>query len=430
MHRKSFWTHRSAFVASFVIALAAACSSTEEQPPPVHVGTPCSDDLCKAGNVCAGEPAECHLKCVKHSDCPHGYGCGELAAPNDGGMLSVCVPVEPATSEGGYGTKCGDDYAKCGQGFVCPGNHGDSDTTCTKLDGCSQDSDCPPAYWCGSVRDRACIGKNDCESDADCASVEGAKCEALDAQGKVKRCKVDTYCHTSPDDCPKPGGGEKYTCSNLADLAGDKLLGQRRACLPRTYCSPCESDAECTEPTAACVDMGNGQKFCSTQCAPSGFTCDPGSECKALAGDFYCAPKGGSCQGDGTSCAACRNDADCGPGGLCYVQATSRERFCLQPCGTGKSCPNTPGGMPQACCTDAQSCGSLVNYCVPDYYFSVSDTRYAMGCWINGCDADADCASSSQSMKCELTCDASDPQLKASGIDCPAKASSVCVPSR
>lgn len=432
MKRTLFWLSRSVLFASASLVFVACSSSEPSQPPPIHVETPCSDDLCKPGNVCAGDPVECHLQCATHADCPHGYGCGELPAPEDGGMLSVCVPVEVATSVGGYGTRCGDDFGKCTQeGFVCLGNHGDSDATCTKLDGCSEDSDCPPAYWCGSIRERACVGKLDCTSDADCSSVEGARCEALDAEGKVKRCKVDGYCHTNPDDCPKPGGGERYTCSNLADHSGDKLLAQTRACLPRTYCSPCETSADCTEPTAACIDNGQGEKFCSVQCAPSGFTCDPGSECKALAGDFYCAPKGGSCQGDGTSCAACRTDADCGPAGLCYVQSGSRERFCMQPCEAGGACPDTPGGMPQACCTDPEACGSLMNYCVPDYYPSVSDSRYAMGCWITPCEKKDDCDGGGQAMKCELTCNAKDPMNPLpQGFTCPSETPKVCVPSR
>lgn len=427
MNRKPFWLHSALFVSSALV-LAAACNN-EEAPPPVHVETPCSDDLCKPGNVCAGEPVECHLKCVKHTDCPHGYGCGELPAPDDGGMLSVCVPVEPSTSEGGYGTKCGDDYAKCTQeGFICPGNHGDTETSCTKLDGCESDSDCPSAYWCGSLRDRACIGNKECESDADCASVEGASCAALDAEGKVKRCKLDTFCHTSPDDCPKPGGGERYTCSTLGDPTGDKLVVQRRACVPRTYCSPCENDADCTEPTAACIDNGNGEKFCSTQCSPSGFTCDPSASCESVGDDFYCVPKSGSCKGDGGSCAACRNDADCGPAGLCYVSPSSRERFCMAPCDADKSCPDTPGGMPQGCCTDPASCGSLLDYCVPDYYPSVSDSRYAMGCWISPCESKSDCDASSHPMKCELSCTSQD--AAAAGMSCPSEVPRVCVPSR
>lgn len=438
-HRKPFWTHPSALLAPFAalaLAFVGACSSSQEQPPPVHVATPCSDDLCKAGNVCAGEPAECHLKCIKHSDCPHGYACGELAAPSDGGMLSVCVPAEISTSEGGYGTQCGDDYAKCGEGFVCPGNHGDTDTTCTKLDGCESDAECPAAYWCGSVRDRVCIGDRECKSDADC-KVEGSSCTAVDAEGKVKRCIVPTFCHTSPDDCPvakRPkdapeGHTYRTSCSSLPDTSGDVMLQQRRACLPRSYCSPCETHADCTEPTAACIDTGNGEKFCSVQCAPSGFTCDPSSECKAVGDDFYCAPKSGSCKGDGSSCSTCRNDADCGEGGLCYVQSGSRERWCMQPCGAGDACPDTPGGMPQLCCTTPESCGSFLNYCVPDYYPSVSDTRYAMGCWITPCTKKADCQTSEQAMKCELSCDLNDPMLPP-GFPCPSEAPKVCVPSR
>lgn len=435
-HRKSFWLHSLAFIAMGLF-FASACS--EEQPPPVHVEGPCSDDLCKPGNICAGEPAECHLKCVKHSDCPHGYGCGELPLPDDDAMAQVCVPVEPATSEGGYGTLCGDDYSKCGEGFVCPGNEGDTDTSCTKLDGCEADDDCPSAYFCGSLRDRACIGNKACESDADCSLVEGASCVALDAEGEVKRCKIEGFfCHTSPDDCPR---GERpsdrnspltysYSCSTLPDPSGDKLVAQRRACVPRSYCSPCESDADCTEATAACVDTGNGDKFCSIECAPSGFTCDPGSACQAVGDDFYCVPKGGSCQGDGTSCAACRNDADCGPGGLCYTSSTSRERFCMQPCEAGNTCPDTPGGLPQECCTNPDSCGSLVNYCIPEQYPSVSDSRYAMGCWITPCEDHADCDSSAHPMRCERSCNPNDPMIQASGITCPADAPKVCVPSR
>ena len=435
-HRKAFWPNPILIFAA--LSLAAACLSEDsdaEKPAPVYVQEPCKDEYCKPGNVCAGEPAECHLKCLKHTDCPHGYGCGELPLPDDGGMVSVCVPIENATTEGGYGTKCGDDYAKCQDGFVCPGNLGDTETTCTKLDGCETDDDCPPAYWCGAIRDRACIGDRACESDDDC-KIEGAKCVALDADGQVKRCKVDTFCHTSPDDCPvlaRPKDAPsthtyKTTCSTLPDPAGDKLVVQRKACLPRTYCSPCETDADCTEPTSACIEDKNGEKFCSVQCTPNGFTCDPGSACEEVGNDFYCVPKSGSCKGDGASCASCRTDEDCGPGGYCYTNPVSRERFCMQPCAADKSCPNTPAGMTQRCCTDPDSCGALLNYCMPEYYVSVSDSRYAMGCWISPCESNADCEGSQQPMRCEVTCRAVDAQ--AAGLTCPNPVPKACVPRR
>lgn len=430
-NRTTMWARILTLAIPVAVApLVGGCSSSDSgaKPDPIHQSGLCSDDLCKAGNVCAIEgdnPAECHLQCAQHSDCPSGYGCSELARPDDAGTVTVCVPVPVSTSEGGYGTKCGDDYGKCTQdGFLCPGNLGDTDTTCTKLDGCETDADCPPAYWCGAVRDRACFSAvKQCLHDSDCSAADGEVCAPVEPTGQDLRCMRPGWCHTSPNDCPSG-----YQCSSIFKSDGSSLFAERHACVPRTYCSPCKTNADCTDPTAACIDGGNGEKFCSYQCAPSGLTCDPGSDCKSVGNDYYCVPKSGTCHGDATQCSTCRNDLDCGPQGICYYRSDSREHFCLEPCDGNGQCPNTPGGAPQTCCTDP-SCGSVTNYCIQDYYYSVTDTRYAFGCWIKPCQGDGDCDQSGHAMTCEVSCDKTDPQLAASGITCDPNPIQVCVPT-
>lgn len=382
------------FAAALAASLAGCGPKTEEAP--------CTDADCLAGNVCAGAPATCHLVCAVHADCPNGWECGSLAREGgQGGVASVCVEAVVPRTPGGYGTSCGLelDSACTESGFVCLGTAGDTEAQCSKLDGCTADDQCPAGYWCGAVRARQCVGAAKCTSDDGCKTADGFHCKQVAADG-TKRCVNERYCHTSPDDC-----GTGYTCQNVVstESTGPEFVNAR-ACVARTYCTPCSVDADCGTATGACIDpKGDGKKFCSVQCSPTGVTCDTGSTCTETNGDFYCVPKSGSCASDGASCAPCRNDLDCGDGAYCVQYPASGERWCMAKCEGSSKCPNTPSGDTQECCTDAKNCGYALNRCQPTPHIGVTNPRYSFGCWNVPCANDLDCDSAAGE-----TCDPTD----------------------
>ena len=286
-----------------------------------------------------------------------------------------------------YGAACGLDLdADCdtASGFTCQGQQDNVDSYCTKLGGCTADTDCPASMYCGSVVVRGCLSTDNCTTSSLCASGHpGAVC-ADDGSGK-KFCTVTTSCHTQPDDCDIG-----YSCRALPGAGTRFKLA--RACVPRGDCDPCSGDADCGSAGSGCMLDSNGQGFCSRSCELGGTSCDPSSECRATARGNYCFPRAGSCHGDASPCSNCRDDSDCGPTGVCEVIEETRERFCIEPCSATGTCPNAPGGAAMACCTSANAtdCGAFTNYCLP-VPAQNPYPRSSFGCWLTPCVVNGDC---------------------------------------
>jgi hypothetical protein len=183
-----------------------------------------------------------------------------------------------------------------------------------------------------------------------------------------------------------------------------------KACLKREACQPCGADDQCPS-GHVCATFAGGQRGCAKTCAGAGDCRRPNmdSETNRPLGKAFetcqedvggkgkvCTPVSGACQGAGPLtgpageagiCHACRlgRPGDCGPGGWCYEDATSRERFCTVDCtvgvrlGTGgrygivdgtSSCPAGSacmplGGIPDTCgssCTLQGFCNGDLNY--------------------------------------------------------------------
>ncbi|MBM4372293.1 MAG: hypothetical protein FJ098_11605, partial [Deltaproteobacteria bacterium] len=73
-------------------------------------------------------------------------------------------------------------------------------------------------------------------------------------------------------------------------------------CIPDTagLCETCSTDENCVLQGAKCVDLGNGEKFCSKHCTGAG-DCPAGYTCQSYAGDTQCIPDTGSCSCDGSN---------------------------------------------------------------------------------------------------------------------------------
>lgn len=371
-------------VAAAAGALGGACSSAKTAcatPPP------CVTSRCSAGNICVD--GQCSLPCTHHADCPEdrGFRCATGVADDLSGEALVCRPGAVPRAPKQYGAACGlhlDADCDTAAGFICPGRQNDVDAFCTKLDGCTADSDCPSTMYCGSLARRGCVQfgpSANCTMQSQCDPYPGFTCSP-DGTGR-KSCLHEQSCHIQPDDCELgfacqslPGDGTRY------ELA--------RACVPRLACAPCQTDVDCLPANPACLPDRNGEGFCTRPCAQGGTSCDPGAACTTTARGDYCVPRSGTCHGDATPCSSCRDNGDCGPQGRCQLIEETRERYCIEPCQEGGVCPNAPGGFTMTCCTNPARCGSAINTCLPD----PADNPYprsSSGCWLHPCQTNADC---------------------------------------
>lgn len=412
---KTSFSRLAALIAlAFAAAAVDACSSKAD---------PCTQDQCMANNVCAGEPAACRLKCNVPGDCPEGYAC--RTQPSDSGAQTVCVAQPVPVGGGGYLTSCAQNLgADCAEGFVCNGAKAQLDATCTKLDGCSSDAECPASQWCSELHRRVCASvapDNDCRTDSICVTkygagykcvgyqapyqgqcqktctsddecTEGGTCRDVAGGSGVKRCYIDQagdWCDRIPDSCPTG-----YSCRDKQGADG-ALFAAARACVNRDYCAPCTESTECAT-ASACIADANGAQYCSPQCAPdSPATCPPEAACQQVAGEYHCVPRAGSCRVEApTACSPCRVDDDCGAGGYCNENPYSGERSCLTPCDEAGKCPEAPGGQPMTCCASKATCGALYKYCQLRKNAGVPDPRSLSGCWVTPCTDDATCTGS------------------------------------
>jgi thiol-disulfide isomerase/thioredoxin len=194
---------------------------------------------------------------------------------------------------------------------------------CTKTSECGADEDCNSA----DGKTATCVkraypkgagelcGANVCGDGLDCPNVESgvALCTATCASDLD--CPVATTCHTAKD-----GSSD---------------------CRTRKFCAPCATDEQCG-PGNLCIPMGGDDptKFCSTPCNKGGSECPPFAACQDIGdGNYACRHKNGTCNGDGSVCAACvSGSGSCAGGGACLTHPGTGESFCSIPCGAGDTC--------------------------------------------------------------------------------------------
>lgn len=266
-----------ASLAPVAFVLLAACSSNKVEPAGPRV---CAPADCANGNTCINDGTEtkCRLACVAHTDCPATYQCVNNPS-GDGSAFCVKNTTVIASAPGQWGTGClptdgetPNQACDSANGFICYGTGPtDANAYCTHP-GCTTDLDCTPGYWCGTV----------------------------DNAPNVK--------------------------------ASARTFGKTRpVCLKHDYCSPCGADRDCPVidgKQSRCADDFAGGKYCATVCTAT-------TECRLDAacnnpladGTKVCAPRAGTCKGDGSLCSPCRSDADC-TDGYCIKGNYTPERFC------------------------------------------------------------------------------------------------------
>jgi len=330
-----------------VAIISGACSS---DPTP---GAPtCDDAKCAAGNKCLVLNGEnkCRKTCTSNDDpatsCPYGYTCRDTltgAPPFCVQDKAVNADGKPLTQKAGqWGTKCqanlGIQNPGCDgdQGFFCYGNSPtDGDAYCTRYD-CTSDEECGAGFWCGKINQTP----------------------------NVQTAKRSTIGET------------------------------QNVCLRRSYCSTCNVDLDCP-PIAGtkqhCIPDANGANFCAPECQGS-TNCPNEAKCVdagvGAVGANVCYPRATVCVGDGSLCAPCRSDADCGADGVCVKGQYTTEHACAkkapQSCNKGKAaggCPAKTGTNPAI---DVRCLGGTFDEVPEDYchgiYFIGSDGG-DIGCW-------------------------------------------------
>jgi cysteine-rich repeat protein len=251
------------------------------------------------GEACIGEKCTTLCSDAQPGSCPPGEQCQIMENLGTG----ACQPV-PSTIPAGpgqYGSSC-PQTTECAAGFTCIGIEGDIDNYCTKLDGCTTDAECPSGHWCGAIQQH-------------------------DANDRI--------------------------------IVG----GAKRACQPRLFCAPCETDFDCSVRLGSiCAPDENGEKFCTFPCDIATNSCRIGAECVDVGGGINaCRPDQGSCREEAPiGCSPCRTDLDCGPGGICIdgsEESLTAMNYCVVPCGPPdefgkKTCPLAPNGVEMVCFDD------------------------------------------------------------------------------
>jgi hypothetical protein len=333
-----------------VVAAVAACSS---DPAPA---TGCDDSKCAAGYKCLtldGEK-ECRKTCSSNSEsgsCPFGYTCTDTLS----GESPFCVQSTAVRDDGQplvkkpsgqWGWACqanlGFENEGCDteQGFYCYGiSPTDGDAYCTRYE-CTDSAECGPGFWCGQINRKPNVTTTKRSAPGDVQNV----------------CLRRTYCATctSDVDCPTVGGRAQH-CVDVEDDGGSK------ACMPE-----CDSDQACNN-EAYCADVGLDAKVCY--------------------------PRAKACVGDGSLCAPCRVDTDCGDDGVCVKGQYTTERTCAKKstssCGTRDelkrgSCPESVDLNNKAvgvACLGAVFDEVPADYCHGVYAIGGKTPSPDIGCW-------------------------------------------------
>ncbi len=366
----------------------------------------CVSSQCASGNECiddgSGKGAACHKICAAASECPFNYYC------NDGQPKSWCVPSTlpiPPQPTGQWGSPCqpsggeGNNPSCDGtDGFACYGTTPTDANAFCSVFGCAADSDCPGAWWCGTVNRapnvttdqpsfgptrRICLPRSycaPCQLDHDCpASSDGTQQHcARDAQGAgycAPECATDANC---------PLDATCKTWQSLCTPAAGAICASDEGCPPVNgvvqhcddgRCTPeCASEGECAADGAG-TDAAPGDASSRDSAAADSGAADAGKGAPRCQLRGLCTPRAGVCVGAGGFCSPCRSDVDCANGFCLSGAPYSTERFCSVksarvPCNTTAAnppgCPApqmTDNWLADECLTTpANQCEALVGF--------------------------------------------------------------------
>ncbi len=245
------------------------------------------------------------------------------------------------------------DPSKCAEGNICVENR-------CRLP-CTRHTECPDGWDCRAREGKLVCVENglpfgDGQFGAGCGTgtcAEGFLCVGV-------KNDPTSYCSRSPckDDSECPGS---YYCSRADVTVPDAGTVNTSLCRKRSYCAPAAGPVDCHDVDAVYIKDtkapdGGVPGWCLKGC--SGL--DPNA-CGAGNGCFnkLCWPRSNSCNPTRVFCSRCVSSADCPPGGVCYQEGFSKERYCTAPCRANSDCtpPNLPLDRTPGTCLDTKSWG-------------------------------------------------------------------------
>ena len=284
------------------VPVLAACTS---EPA---AADSCDSSRCAPGNTCISFEGEtkCRKTCSSNADpstsCPFGYTCTDT----ESGAAPFCVaitalrddglPLEKKPS-GQWGASCqanlGIDNPGCDteQGFYCYGvSPADAEAYCTRYD-CETDRDCGAGFWCARVNtapnvqtlkrkthgevQNVCLRRtfcSTCKVDLDCPPIRGTNQHCIEDESGARvctpECDSDRSCPTEAR-CADVGLGAKVCYPRAKVCVGDG-----------SFCSPCQSDADCDEDGICVKGQYSTEKTCAKKAASacgSSLVPNPGS---------------------------------------------------------------------------------------------------------------------------------------------------------
>lgn len=328
------------------------------------------DEQCSSSTDCAQDvprhcvAGTCQTECELHANCGRAGVCTGGGVTSEGQTIAFCQPDNLPRDLGQFGTSCVTSTEACDStnDFMClTRGEGDTESYCT-FRGCDSDVECPSGLFCSH---------NSVGSRPPCVTACG-----IAGQPQTANCIPETDI----------GPGRPYRCSANGGV-------ELTVCLKRSFCTSCETDADCRgEANQVCARGPDGNKTCTLLCTSGLGSCPWGSatQCGVFdqeLGVATCAPLFGACRGSGNSCEPCVDDADC-PKGFCSVSSFTGEQFCFDETAScacdegeescvGGGCPLTPSGLQMNCLSTADGEPPSVCYGAEN----ADESGAPLGCW-------------------------------------------------
>jgi hypothetical protein len=302
------------------------------------------------------------------------FAAGLLALIAGCSSKKTTAPPPPPVVAGQFGTSClptdgeqNNPACDSTDGFACYGTSPtDASSFCTKFD-CAADAECPAGWWCATV--------NKGPNVTSTKTTYGPTRPVCLPRAYCSPCSTDRDCPLTPDGvqqhCARDANGSGYCsvgCAGAANCPFDAVCQNWQSLCTPSGGSACVTDDDCS-PSAQGIAQHCDARQCTPECG-SDSDCPSGATCQW---HQLCAPRAGTCLGNGGFCSPCRSDADC-KNGYCLSGAPySTERFCsvvstVTPCDSTTLDP--PGCPPHtasdhwagiACTTDPPNqCEGLV----------------------------------------------------------------------
>jgi hypothetical protein len=268
---------------------------------------------------------------------------GALCVPSGCSSAKKTAPPPPVPA-GQWGTSClpgggeqNNPACDSAAGFACYGSSPtDANSLCTRFD-CAT-GDCRAGWWCATVNQAPNV-------TTDKATFGPTRPVCL-PRTYCSPCQTDSDCPATADGvaqhCATDTKGAGYCtveCGNASNCALDATCAKWESLCTPSQGAACKTDDDC-RPTADRVAQHCETGQCTPECGADS-DCSPAASAPAQTCQEHrlCAPRAGVCVGTGGFCSPCHSDGDCTKGFCLSSAPYSTERFCsltatVSPCDT------------------------------------------------------------------------------------------------